>query len=151
MRSVILLILIQGFCLLTPAQETDALVLHKSVSVPDSIKMILDEAYGNGLANASAHVYNILESDCYDWKDGIYRYFGQGPHFPTKIFIVYGDKIFVFNNLGFCNPLSVINEFVECSKRLSLPDNDIIKFLKGICDYLENEKDKTYGTYIKHE
>src|SRR5690606_17951746 len=70
------------------------------VSIPDSIALNLKEAYNKNAknVNAEANVFNLLNRKDFVFKNGIYSFQGQGPHFPKRIFIYDKGKLFIFEN-----------------------------------------------------
>ena len=122
------------------------------VSVPDSIAVKLREAYNKNAknVNAEANVFNLLNRKDFVFKDGIYSFKGQGPHFPRRIFIYNKGGLFIFENEGAFNAKGVIQEFAKCVNELSLTDSQIVRYSKVIAGYLEDEEGSTYGREIKH-
>ena len=96
------------------------------VLIPKEIATQLDESYGKEFANASANVYNLLNSKEKYLVNGIYAFKGQGPHFPRKIFIYRNKEIFFFQNIGAFNPDGVIKEFSIFLSKNKLTNNEII-------------------------
>jgi len=76
------------------------------VNIPDSIFLRLEEAYTIDAkdVNAGRNVINLSNSRDFVFKNGIYSFKGQGPHYPRKIFIFNNDMLFIFNNEGAFNP-----------------------------------------------
>jgi len=121
------------------------------VSIPDSIALNLKEAYNKNAknVNAEANVFNLLNRKDFVFKNGIYSFQGQGPHFPKRIFIYDKGKLFIFENEGAFNPKGVIQEFVDCIELLELTDKQIVKYFRVISDYLKEEENNTYGKEVK--
>src|SRR5690606_11234871 len=117
------------------------------VSIPDSIALNLKEAYNKNAknVNAEANVFNLLNRKDFVFKNGIYSFQGQGPHFPKRIFIYDKGKLFIFENEGAFNPKGVIQEFVDRIELLELTDKQIVKYFRVISDYLKEEENNTYG------
>ena len=121
------------------------------VSIPDSIAVNLKEAYNKNAknVNAEANVFNLLNRKDFVFKDGIYSFQGQGPHFPKRIFIYNKDRLFIFENEGAFNPKGVIQEFADCIELLVLTDKQVVKYSQVISDYLKGEENSTYGKEVK--
>lgn len=121
------------------------------VSIPDSIAVNLKEAYNKNAknVNAEANVFNLLNRKDFVFKDGIYSFQGQGPHFPKRIFIYNKDRLFIFENEGAFNPKGVIQEFAHCIELLGLTDKQVVKYSQVISGYLKEEENRTYGKEVK--
>lgn len=121
------------------------------VEVPDSIVIKLEEAYNKNAKNVNAgkNVFNFLNKKDFVFKDGMFSFQGQGPHFPKRIFIFNNGNIFIFENEGSFNPSGIIKEFVICIEKLNLSKKKVVKYIKAIGDYLEQEFENTYGNEIK--
>ncbi|BEG99602.1 hypothetical protein [Bacteroides sedimenti] len=122
------------------------------VEVPDSISLKLENAYklitDCDSVNAGRNVWNIVDRKDLVFKDGLYSFQGQGPHFPRCIFIYKDNKIFIFKSVGAFDPVGVLKEYIECIEYLKLSEKEQIKYLKYIASYLENESGLTYGREI---
>lgn len=120
------------------------------VKIPDSIYIRLEEAYkrstGFDSVNAGKNVWNLINSKELDFKDGLYSFKGQGPHFPRRLFIFNKGKLYVFSSN---NVNKILEEYIECIKLLELSEVDRIKYLKRISTYLQEELGETYGAEIK--
>lgn len=121
------------------------------VLIPKDIATQLDESYGKEFVNASANVYNLLNSKEKYLVNGIYAFKGQGPHFPRKIFIYRNKEIFFFQNIGAFNPDGVIKEFSIFLSKNKLTNNEIIMYLRAIYEYLKDENGMEYGSEIKED
>ena len=121
------------------------------VLIPKDIATQLDESYGKEFVNASANVYNLLNSKEKYLVNGIYAFKGQGPHFPRKIFIYRNKEIFFFQNIGAFNPDGVIKEFSIFLSKNKLTNNEIIMYLRVIYEYLKDENGMEYGSEIKKD
>lgn len=121
------------------------------VVVPDSIYIKLEEAYNKNANNVNAgrNVLNLSDKKDLIFKDGIYSFQGQGPHFPKKIFIFDKNRIFIFDNEGAYNPKGVLSEFLKCIDELKLNKNKIVRYSKIISDYLHNEENLNYGSEVR--
>ena len=121
------------------------------VSVPDSIYIKLEEAYTKNTKNVNAggNVFNLINRKDFAFKDGLFSFQGQGPHFPRRIFIFNKGVLFIFENEGAFNPKGVLEEFLESIRKLELTDRQAIKYSKAISEYLELESGNTYGKEIK--
>ena len=128
------------------AQELD----FKYVVVPDTFAKLLDESYGHSPCGASVNVHNMEDYENIVWKNGIFSYKGMGPHFPRKLFIYENNCLFAFRNWGY-DVKSVLAEFMACVDSLHLDKDKIVKYLSIICQYLNEEKDDTYGAFVKPE
>lgn len=115
------------------------------VNVPDSISLKLDIEYkkitGFDSVNAGKNVWNLLDGKDFEFKNGIYSYKGQGPHFPRLIFIFNNDQLYIFRSFGANNPKKVIEEYVNFITYLDLQNNTMIAYLLAISQYLEEELD----------
>lgn len=121
----------------------------KSVCLPDSISEQIENNYEYKKANASKNVVNLISPKNYLWGDGIYAFKGMGPHFPRRIFVYKGGRLFIFNSRGDYNPEGVITEFCSCIKILNLTHKEIVDYLNVICLYLQAEEETDYGDTIK--
>ena len=121
----------------------------KMVVMPDSISAKLEEAYtkntGCRNVNAGRNVWNLVNRKDFIFKNGIYSFKGQGPHFPRLIFIYYNGRLFIFTN---SNINRVLEEYLKCISVLELSEADSIKYLKAISNYLHEELGLTYGADI---
>jgi len=108
------------------------------VSVPDSVVNKLEKAYTkNGVnVNAGTNVFNLSNRKDFLFKNGIYSFKGQGPHFPRRIFICNETKLFIFENEGAFNPKGIIQEFSKAIEILGLTDLQMTKYAKLIAEYL---------------
>ncbi len=120
------------------------------VDVPDSIYIYLEKKYteitGSDSVNAGRNVFNLSNRKDFIFKNGLYSFQGQGPHFPRLIFIYHNKLLYTFKNTSITE---VLEEYIECIDLLKLPEADSIKYLKLISDYLQDELGKTYGARIK--
>ena len=108
-----------------------------TVIVPDSIATLLDK------------VANLLDTKKKSLIDGIYTFKGQGPHFPRRLFIYHGKKLYIFKSKGAFNPIGVIQEYATYLSHNNLSPEDAIRYLKAICKHLDDEYGETYGGLIK--
>jgi len=120
-----------------------------TVIVPDSIATLLDKEYDRESVNASANVANLLDTKKKSLIDGIYTFKGQGPHFPRRLFIYHGKKLYIFKSKGAFNPIGVIQEYATYLSHNNLSPEDAIRYLKAICKHLDDEYGETYGGLIK--
>jgi hypothetical protein len=120
------------------------------VKVPDSIYLKLEEAYkistGFDSVNAGNNIWNLINSRDLVFKNGLYSFKGQGPHFPRRVFIYNSGKIYIFSS-NYVD--TVLQEYIESIKSLKLSETDRIKYLKKISIYLQEEMRETYGAEIK--
>lgn len=120
------------------------------VVVPDSIYLMLEKEYesitGFDSVNAGRNVWNLTNSKDFVFKNGLYSFKGQGPHFPRCLFVYNNKKIYIFKSIGAFDFSGVLQEYLECIKLLKLTKEDKVKYLKSITKYLENESGLTYGT-----
>jgi hypothetical protein len=120
------------------------------VNVPDSISIKLDNAYslytGYNDVNAGKNVWNLLDRKDFCFKNGIYSYKGQGPHFQRLIFIYYNLHIYCFTNRSINK---VLEEFIECTELFQIEEVDKIHYLKAISIYMDEEYGETYGAEVK--
>ena len=123
----------------------------KRVAVPDSIQIKLEDAYFKEAkkANAGKNVFNLVNRKDFIFKDGIYSFQGQGPHFPRRIFIFNKSKLYILNSIGAFDPKGVLNEFIISIDFLKLTKKQIILYLKVISIYLQEEENHTYGVEVK--
>lgn len=146
--NIVLSILLSSLCLNTYAQ-TAKHNPFQMVSVPDSIYYKLEDAYkqatGFDSVNAGRNVCNLLNGRDFKFKNSIYSYKGQGPHFPRLIFIFHDGQLYTFKSSGAHDPKGIIEEYVKCIEQLRLSDTDIRNYLMAISRYLEQEKGQTYG------
>lgn len=121
------------------------------VAIPDSIYLSLETAYSTNTKNVNAgrNVFNLSNRKDFAFKDGIFSFQGQGPHFPRRIFIFNKGTLFIFENEGAFNPKGVLKEYVESITQLELTDKQTVKYSKIISVYLEQESGNTYGQEIK--
>lgn len=70
------------------------------VLIPKDIATQLDESYGKEFVNASANVYNLLNSKEKYLVNGIYAFKGQGPHFPRKYLFIVTKRFSFFRILA---------------------------------------------------
>jgi hypothetical protein len=121
------------------------------VSIPDSIYLKLEKAYVSSAKNVNAgrNVFNLENRKDFIFKDGIYSFQGQGPHFPRRIFIFNKSLLFIFENEGAFNPKGVLQEFIQSIGQLDLTDSQVVKYSKIVSEYLENESGNKYGKEIK--
>lgn len=145
--SFVILLMFEG-CAYSQTQKTNP---FQRVAVPDSIVSKLENAYNKNAKNVNAgkNVFNLLSRKDFAFKDGIYSFQGQGPHFSRRIFIYNKGDIFIFENEGAFNPQGVIKEFAVCVEKLNLTRKQVVKYTKAISDYLEQEEGNTYGSEIK--
>lgn len=143
----IILILVSTFSIFSQKKEFNP---FKRVNVPDSIFMKLEESYKKNAINVNAgrNVINLINRKSFEFKDGIYSFSGQGPHYPRRIFIYNSGKIFIFENEGALNPIGILKEYLICTENLKLKKSQITKYLKVISEYLMEEYRMTYGTEI---
>lgn len=120
------------------------------VKVPDSIYIRLEEAYkistGFDSVNAGRNVWNLINSQDFVFKNGLYSFKGQGPHFPRRLFVYNKGKVYVFSS-NYVN--KVLQEYIECINLLGLSEVDRINYLKRISSYLQEELGERYGGEIK--
>lgn len=142
------------FCFATIAQKKQNISNpFERVKVPDNIFLQLEAKYkeiaGHDSVNAGRNVWNLLEPKNFAFKEGIYSYKGQGPHFPRLIFIYKNEQIFAINAIGAFEPSEVISDYLKCVNELKLSDTEIRKYLKAISQYLTQEQGQTYGREYK--
>jgi len=132
----------------TPKQN-----LLQLVDVPDSIYLKLESAYksitGFDSVNAGRNVRNLINRKDFVFKNNLYSFKGQGPHFPRCIFIFKYPNIYIFKSIGAFDFVGVLQEYLECIKLLELSKTERVLYLKSIVSYLENESGLTYGTETK--
>ncbi len=137
-----------------------AAVSHKHnpfrmVDVPDSISFKLESAYniitGCDSVNAGKNVWNLINRKDFVFKNGLYSFKGQGPHFPRCIFIFKDGRTFIFKSVGAFDFEGVLQEYLKCVKFLNLSRKESLKYLKHIVDYLEEESGLTYGREITEQ
>ena len=120
------------------------------VDVPDSIYLILEKEYesitGFDSVNAGRNVWNLINFKDFVFKNGLYSFKGQGPHFSRCIFIFKSPKIYIFRSIGAFDFVGILQEYLECIKLLGLTETERTVYLKSIATYLENESGLTYGT-----
>lgn len=125
------------------------------VDVPDSICLKLESAYksitGFDNVNAGKNVWNLTNRQDFVFKNGLYSFKGQGPHYPRCIFIFKDFKIFIFKSIGAFDFTGVLKEYLECIKLLELTEIERVLYLKSIGNYLESESGLTYGTETENE
>jgi len=125
------------------------------VDVPDSINIKLESAYksitGFGNVNAGRNVWNLANRKDFIFKNGLYSFKGQGPHFPRCIFIFNNSKLYIFKSIGAFDFVGVLQEYLDCIKLLELNEADKVKYLKYIAVYLKDESGLTYGNEIIKE
>ena len=123
------------------------------VHVPDSLKIqLLKITYLNDsdlTVNSGLYIHNLKDNKDTLYKDGLYEFYGFGPHFPKRIFIVKKSKFYIFSKLVFFDPKEVYAEFLKCSEYLDLNNSEFIQYANSISKYLKTEESKTYGTDIK--
>ena len=90
--------------------------------------------------------HNLTRGKDFIFKNGLYSFKGQGPHFPRCIFIFKSPKIYIFRSIGAFDFAGVLQEYLECIKLLGLTETERTLYLKSIATYLENESGLTYGT-----
>ena len=147
-RFLLFFLTVVGFHCCVYSQYTNP---FERVAVPDSIANKLEAAYNKVAKNVTAgrNVFNLADRKDFIFKDGIYSFQGQGPHFSRRIFIFNAGKIFIFENDGKSNPEVVIEEFLESIPLLNLTDRQIVMYINIIACYLEQEAGRTYGAEIK--
>ena len=146
-KGLLLLLIVMSFQRCVYSQKAN---LFQYVAVPDSIVNKLEKAYTRAEnANAGKNVFNLSNRKDFIFKDGIYSFQGQGPHFPRRIFIYNDSRIYIFENDGTSNPKEVIEEFLKSIPPLKLTNKQIVKYSSIIANYLEQEFGKTYGAEIK--
>jgi hypothetical protein len=118
--------------------------------VPDSIYLKLEYAYNKNAKNVNAgkNILNLSNKKDFVFKNGIYSFQGQGPHYPKRIFIFQLNKLFIFENEGAFNPKGVLKEFLKCIDDLKLNNKQIVKYSLIISKYLQDEEGLTYGAEI---
>ena len=119
------------------------------VNVPDSIYRKLEDGYSFKNVNAGRNVFNLSNRNDFLFKEGLYSFQGQGPHFPRKIFIYFLKNIYIFQNEGAFNPKGVLTEYVNFIQKNDLTDAQIVRWSKLISVYLEEEDGENYGNSIK--
>ena len=123
------------------------------VDVSDSIYLKLESAYksitGFDSVNAGSNVRNLINRKDFIFKNDLYSFKGQGPHFPRCIFIFKNPNIYIFRSIGAFDFVGVLQEYLECIKLLGLSETERVLYLKSIASYLENESGLTYGTETK--
>jgi len=121
------------------------------VNIPDSIGIRLKKVYEKEgeSANAENNVFNLINPRDFVFKDGIFSFQGQGPHFPRRLFIFNKNKLFIFENDGAYSPVAVLKEFINCIDLLNLNSKQIVLYSCKISAYLADEYDATYGAEIK--
>jgi len=141
------MLLIIGFCGCAQTKKANP---FQRVAVPDSVVIKLEEAYIKNAKNVNAgkNVFNLLNRKDFNFKDGVFSFQGQGPHFPRRIFINNNGSIFIFKNEGAFNPSGIIKEFAVCVEKLNLTGRQVVKYTKAISEYLEQEEGNTYGSEI---
>lgn len=144
---VIVFVLLCGFNLM--AQKSGSNPFQR-VKLPDSICTKLEESYkestGFDSVNICKNVWNLINSRDLVFKNGLYSFKGQGPHFPRRLFISDKGRIYIFSS-NYVD--KVLQEYLECIKILDLSEANQIKYLKKISSYLQEELGETYGAEIK--
>lgn len=123
------------------------------VDVPDSIYLKLESAYksitGFDNVNAGRNVRNLTDRKNIVFKNDLYSFKGQGPHFPRCIFIFKNPNIYIFRSIGAFDFTGILTEYLECIKFLELTETERVLYLKSIASYLESESGLTYGAETK--
>ncbi len=121
------------------------------VEVPDSIFVKLEKAYNRGTksVNAGRNVLNLINKKDFSFKNGIFSFQGQGPHFPKRLFIFNKGVLFIFENEGAFNPKGILQEFIKSINQLKLTNKQVVEYLSAISDYLKQESGNTYGREVK--
>ena len=122
------------------------------VKISDSIYVKLEKSYfettGFENVNAGRNVWNLINKRDFVLKDGLYLFRGQGPHYPSRIFIYDNNSVYMFRN----NHLEdILTEYVRFIEKLKISEINKIKYLKIICNYLQEELGQTYGAEITKE
>lgn len=151
MKNRIYLILILQFLVCVSSNaKTPKYNPFQMVDVPDSICIKLESAYKSITSfdnvNASKNVLNLTNRKDFIFKNSLYSFKGQGPHYPRCIFIFKSPKIYIFKSIGAFDFIGVLQEYLECIKFLELTETERVLYLKLIARYLENESGQTYGT-----
>jgi len=132
----------------TPKQN-----LLQLVDVPDSIYLKLESAYksitGFDSVNAGRNVRNLINRNDFVFKNDLYSFKGQGPHFPRCIFIFKKPNLFIFRSIGAFDFEGVLQDYLKCIKLLELTETERVNYLKSIANYLGYESGLTYGTETK--
>ncbi len=123
----------------------------QAVSVPDRVSARLERSYNKGQksANAGKNVYNLVNRKDYVFKDGIFSFQGQGPHFPRRLFIYNKNTLYIFNSEGAFNPKGVLHEFSLAISQLHLSDQQVVVYCGAVSLYLSQEFGHAYGGEIK--
>ena len=139
-------------CNISLMSQTPKINPFQRIKVPESILSKLENAYktntGYNDVNAGNNVWNLINSQDLIFKNGLYSYKGQGPHFPRRLFVYNEGTLFFFKNNSID---TVLKEYSECIKVFNLSETDQLKYLKRLCIYLEQENNETYGAEIKKQ
>lgn len=122
------------------------------VKISDSIYVKLEKSYfettGFENVNAGRNVWNLINKKDFVLKDGLYLFRGQGPDYPSRIFIYDNYSFYMFKN----NHLEdVLTEYVGIIDKLKISEINKIKYLKIICKYLQEEIGQTSGSDITNK
>jgi len=150
MKNQIYLILILLFLVcVSSSAKTPKYNPLQLVVVPDSIYLKLENAYKSitsfDRVNAGRNVRNLINKKDFVFKNDLFSFKGQGPHFPRCIFIFKNPKIYIFKSIGAYDFVGVLQEYLQCIKFLELTETERVIYLKSIASYLENESGLTYG------
>jgi len=153
MRNRIYLVIIIPFLVCASLNaKTPKYNPFQMVDVPDSINIKLESAYksitGFDSVNAGRNVWSLTNRKDFIFKNGLYSFKGQGPHYPRCIFIFKNSKIYIFKSIGAFDFVGVLQEYLECIKLLELTEADKVIYLKYVADYLRDESGLTYGNEI---
>lgn len=122
------------------------------VTVPDSVKKYLINAYGRDDCGAENMIYNLGVSNDIEFQNGVYGYRGMGPHFPQKIFIYYNNAVYVFNGSIESIPSALVeqnaikynfkkiqSDFYNCIDSLDITSEDSVHYASIINAVLQGK------------
>ena len=107
----------------------------KDVAVPDSIRKYLISYLDIESKDPSILISNLNNPRNKKFIDGIYIFGIMGADNDRRIFIKEKETIEVFVSTDIN---SILVEFIDYIKRLSLSDEKSVKYLKAICKYLND-------------
>lgn len=115
-----------------------------SYNLPNRLKRAIYRMYRVPL-NAKTYIFNISHTEKEKY-DGVYTFrLCFQPHAPTHMFILYGNKPYILDNLGFESPIEVIEEVSSLLSSLKADNNFIKATVSGMYTYLYDEYGASYG------
>ena len=140
-NNISLLFLIFYFCLNSNGQN-----YRTNACLPKKIMSKIHQVYNMGRKEHST-IVNLSKIN-ENKHDGVYSFrLSYRPHYPNRMFILHKGVPYPLGNIGFEDPVGVMEETFNVVYTLKFSSTDMDSVLVGLSSYLYEEYGVNYGTH----